>query len=495
MAETAKIVIEAKDNTSAAMKKAGDSVKTLGDKVTKMSGKMKELGKSMTMKVTLPIVAMGGFMIKAASDLEETNSKIDVIFGDSAQAIKDWSEDSITSMGMASQTALDSVALYSDMGTGMGMATDAAGEMATSLTQLGGDLASFKNIRQEMAQTALKSIYTGETESLKNLGVVMTQANIEAFMLSEGIQGNIADMTQAEKVNIRYAFVMAATTSAQGDFERTQASAANQMRIFQETSKQLAAEFGEKLLPAFNWVIGVAISMLQWFGDLDDGTQKFILVIMGLAAALGPLALAISAVTVVATAFGTVLTFIAANPIVWIIAAIVAVGVALWKLYKDWDEISAFWMQVWEDIKVAMKPITDWIVGAVEGIIDAVKRAIDWLGTLLRKAIDTAKEIATLGFADTQTYNESRGGIIGKARGGIIPEYAAGGAFISKGTDVVPAMLTPGELVLNAAQQKNLAGSMGGNTFNFYGPVSSEEVAEEYADIITRKLQLSTKVV
>ena len=99
------------------------------------------------------------------------------------------------------------------------------------------------------------------------------------------------------------------------------------------------------------------------------------------------------------------------------------------------------------------------------------------------------------GSSQSASSDSSLKGTLFEATGGIVPKYASTGMFVPRGTDTVPAMLTPGELVLNAAQQKNLVGKMGSTIINIYGTISSRGVAEEYADLIVRKLQLSTKVV
>ena len=215
------------------------------ENIGKLGNKIKSVGQSMTVGLTLPIIAAGGAMVKLASDMEETINKVDVSFGDSSKTVKDWAKNSITSMGLAQQSALDSAALYGDMATGMGLGQEQASKMAMTLTQLGADLASFKNISNDMAQTALKSIFTGETESLKNLGVVMTQTNLEQYAMSKGIRKKIKDMTEAEKVNLRYNYVLEKTKNAHGDFARTGGGASNQMRMFQENLKELGVTFGQ----------------------------------------------------------------------------------------------------------------------------------------------------------------------------------------------------------------------------------------------------------
>lgn len=245
---------------------AFQNAKTFSGKMeglTSLGNSMKNFGASMTGFVTLPLALAGGAAIKLASDMEETQNKVSVAFGDSAQAVKDWSKNSIESMGLAQQSALDAAALFGDMGTSMGIARDDAAEMSMGLTQLGADLASFKNVGIDQAMGALKGVFTGETDSLTQLGYVMTETNLKAFAMSKGISKNVEDMTQAEKVNLRFAFVMEATKNAQGDFSRTSEGAANQMRMFGESLKELGASLGATILPLFTKVIKFTNGILQ----------------------------------------------------------------------------------------------------------------------------------------------------------------------------------------------------------------------------------------
>jgi len=194
-------------------------------------------------------------------------------------------------MGLAQQTALDSAALFGDMGTGMGMAEDAAGDMAMSLTQLSADLASFKNVKQDVASTALKGIFTGETESLKTLGIVMTEANLKQYALSQGMSDNISKMTQAEKINLRYAYVMSVTSKAQGDFERTGGGMANQSRMLIEQIKELGVQFGQILLPSALKIVKALNDFAKSIKNLSPETKTMIINIAKVVAVLGPLLL------------------------------------------------------------------------------------------------------------------------------------------------------------------------------------------------------------
>ena len=273
------------------------------ENIQKLGQGIKSFGEKWTVGVTLPIVAAGGAMIKLASDMQETMNKVEVSFGKSTQTVLDWSKTSIKSMGLAQQTALDSAALYGDMATGMGFSQEKAAEMATSLTQLGADLASFKNISNDMAQTALKSVFTGETESLKGLGIVMTEANLQQYGLANGMlkmvaankKGSkarvqrISELSQLEQVMLRYNYVMAMTKNAHGDFERTGGGAANQTRMFQENLKELGVTFGIYLLPYFTKIVIKLNELLVKFGGLDDKTKRMILLLSGIVAIGGPL--------------------------------------------------------------------------------------------------------------------------------------------------------------------------------------------------------------
>lgn len=320
---------------NASLNKASSKLKAFGKSATK-------IGKDLSLKLTLPIGLAAAASIKLASDFQESMNKVDVSFGKSANKVKEFAQTTLTQFGIAEGSALDMAALFGDMATSMGISQNAAANMSTSMVGLAGDLASFKNIGIDQATTALAGVFTGETESLKRLGVVMTEVNLKQFAMEQGIQKNIKSMTQAEKVNLRYQFILAQTGNAQGDFERTQEGAANQMRIFTEGLKELGAEVGEILLPAFTKMVKFANSLIKKFIGLDDTTKKVIVVVGLLLAAIGPVLIAIgtlsSLVGVAMTGFAAIApvlvlvkakfialtTAMMANPFIAIATAIVA---------------------------------------------------------------------------------------------------------------------------------------------------------------------------
>ena len=324
---------ELRVNLTGDSSKLNNALTSASSKLASFGSKMQSVGKSLSTKLTLPLTVAGGAAIKFASDFEESMNKVDVAFGNSKKEVKDFAKTTLKEFGIAEGSALDMAALFGDMATSMGLTQGSAANMSTSLVGLAGDLASFKNIGIEQATTALAGVFTGETESLKRLGIVMTEANLKSFAMQKGMQANIKTMTQAEKVALRYRFIMESTTNAQGDFSRTSGGAANQMRIFQESMKQLAAKFGQLILPTFTKLVSFANNLIQKFSELSPTTKKVILIFAGVAAAIGPILLGLGTLLTMAPAIGAAFT-IMTGPIGLVIAALTAVAVVIAKNWK-----------------------------------------------------------------------------------------------------------------------------------------------------------------
>jgi len=253
------------------------------------SKKAAEMGKTLSTYVTAPLLAAGAASIKMASDFNESLNKVDVSFKSASTSVSDFAKTSLKTYGIASGTALDMASNFGDMATSMGLGVGEAAKLSTSLVGLAGDMASFKNIRIDVAQTALNGIFTGETESLKRLGIVMTEANVKAYAFAQGITKQYDTMSQAEKVMLRYQYVMSVTKNAQGDFARTNENAANQMRMFGEGMKQLSAEIGQVMLPAVTSITRAANGMITEFSGASNSTKSFVVTLGLIAAATGPL--------------------------------------------------------------------------------------------------------------------------------------------------------------------------------------------------------------
>ena len=357
----------------AGLNRADSKLANFQDKMQKVGQGMSDVGKKMTMGLTLPIVGLGVAGVKMASDLNETVNKVNVAFGESASKVQEWGNTTLKNLGLAKGSALDAAALFGDMATSMGLPQQAAADMSMSMVGLGADLASFKNISFEEAQTALAGIFTGETESLKRLGVVMTQTQLDAFALAQGIGKTTSEMSQAELVNLRYAFVMDKTKNAQGDFARTSDGTANQLRIMQETFKETSATIGQNLLPIVTKIAGKVAEWTKKFAELSPQTQKVILIIAAIVAVMGPLLIVIGQLIMAIRAISMAFSFLAMNPIVLAVIAIIIVIAALaFLIIKNWDTLKQWFATFWNWLTSVAKAVWDGIVAAVKWVVDLV---------------------------------------------------------------------------------------------------------------------------
>lgn len=187
--------------------------------------------------------------IDAASDLQEVANVMNVTFGDSAVLVDQWAKTQAASFGLSETAAKRYIGTYGTMATQFGYTREQAAQMGIELTKLTGDVASFYNIEDKLAAVKLKSVFTGETETLKELGVVMTQANLDAYAMEKGLGKTTKQMSENEKVALRYSFVMDRLSHAQGDFARTSDGWANSVRLLKLNLENLKIEIGNQLLP------------------------------------------------------------------------------------------------------------------------------------------------------------------------------------------------------------------------------------------------------
>lgn len=224
------------------------------------------------------LVNFGKQAIDLGSDFAEVQNVVDVSFGAMSAACEDFAESAIMNFGMSELAAKRTSSTYMAMAKGLGVADEAARDMSINLAGLSGDVASFFNLDQEVAAKKLQGIFTGETEALKELGVVMTQANLKQFAMEKGMNANIEAMSQAELVSLRYAFVTEALNLAAGDFARTQDSWANQTRILSMQWESFMSTIGQTLttilLPAveaLNSMLSSLIGIAQQLNSFVNG--------------------------------------------------------------------------------------------------------------------------------------------------------------------------------------------------------------------------------
>ena len=205
--------------------------------------------------MTAGFTMLGKAAIDYASDLQEAQNVVEVAFGSMTEDINEWSKTTLKAFGLNELTTKRMAGKFMAMSNGMGIAADKGTIMAKSLTQLAGDIASFYNVDLKEAAVALDAVYTGETETLKRYGIVITEVNLQEYARRQGIQKSITQMTQMEKVMLRYNYIMEVTAQAQGDFARTSGNWANQVRLLREQFTQLMGVLGSGLIKVLTPVV------------------------------------------------------------------------------------------------------------------------------------------------------------------------------------------------------------------------------------------------
>lgn len=205
--------------------------------------------------------------IDYASDLAEVQNVVDVSFGKSAASINDWSQKALEAYGLNEVTAKRYNGTLGAMLKSTGIAGDSVVDMSEKLTGFAGDMASFYNLDTNAAFEKIRSGISGETEPLKQLGINMSVANLEAYALSQGITTAYDKMSQAEQTMLRYNYLMSVTSDAQGDFARTSDSWANQTRLLSENWTEFVGKMAANLLPTLTAGISALNDVILWMSE------------------------------------------------------------------------------------------------------------------------------------------------------------------------------------------------------------------------------------
>ena len=227
------------------------------------------------------LTQFGKECVELGSNLSEVQNVVDVTFTTMSDKVNEFAKNAMTSAGLSETMAKQYVGTFGAMSKSFGFSEAQAYDMSTALTQLTGDVASFYNISQDLAYIKLKSVFTGETETLKDLGVVMTQSALDQYALANGYGKTTSEMTEQEKVALRLAFVQKQLSAASGDFIRTSDSWANQVRVMQLQIQSLKATVGQGLINIFTPVIKVINILLAKLATVANAFKSFTELITG----------------------------------------------------------------------------------------------------------------------------------------------------------------------------------------------------------------------
>lgn len=308
----------------------------------------KAIGLVMIARKALDTIKTG---IDYASDLAEVQNVVDVTFGSATEAINSWSKECLAAYGMNEVSAKRYAGTIGAMLKSSGLAGDAIVDMSKDMVGLAGDMASFYNLDLETAFEKIRSGISGETEPLKQLGINMSVANLEAYALSQGITTAYNEMSQAEQVMLRYNYLMSTTADAQGDFARTQDSYANQTRLLSESWLEFTGIMAEQLLPVLTTIVSWLNNIVAFLTENADMVSA---VLVGLATTVGILAVAwvvhAAAQWLAVAANQALIVSLLSNPILWIA---IIIGVLVAVMYR-WIQSIGGVKNAWEICKLAL---------------------------------------------------------------------------------------------------------------------------------------------
>ena len=331
----------------------------------------KAIGLVMIARKALDTIKTG---IDYASDLAEVQNVVDVTFGSATEAINSWSKECLAAYGMNEVSAKRYAGTIGAMLKSSGLAGDAIVDMSKDMVGLAGDMASFYNLDLETAFEKIRSGISGETEPLKQLGINMSVANLEAYALSQGITTAYNEMSQAEQVMLRYNYLMSTTADAQGDFARTQDSYANQTRLLSESWLEFTGVMAEQLLPVLTTIVSWLNNIVAFLTENADMVSA---VLVGLATTVGILAVAwvvhAAAQWLAVAANQALIVSLLSNPILWIALIIgVLVAAMYWWIQSiggvknAWEICKLALIVGWNAVKLAFFTGVYWVIDLVD---------------------------------------------------------------------------------------------------------------------------------
>jgi hypothetical protein len=239
-----------------ALKDTGDATVNMGKRMSSALPSMKTMALATAAFGTAAAVTAKKF-IDMGSSLQESLSKVDVVFGSSSKAVRDFAKSAAQNLGISEQAALEAAGTYGNLMQAFGVTQPMAQEMSTSLVGLAADLASFNNTSVDDAILALRSGLSGETEPLKRFGIAINDVRLKEEARALGLYDGAGALDITAKTQAAYALIMKDSTLAQGDFDRTSEGVANRQRILAAQFKDVSAQIGTALIPAFTSILGV----------------------------------------------------------------------------------------------------------------------------------------------------------------------------------------------------------------------------------------------
>lgn len=363
-------------------------------------------GAAASVAVTAPLVAFGRSAFIAAMDAEELRSAFNVTFGKNGAMMEAWAARTGAAVG---RTNVELMQAANTFGIFFNQADPAkSAGMSQQFAMLAQDLSSFYNVDPGTTLEKLRSGLTGESEPLRDFGVFMTEAAVKAQALKMGLKPVNGELTEQQKIMARAGLIMAQTTAAQGDLARTSGSTANQLRASEAAWQNMSLIVGQQLIPALTPVIQTLTGLIQSFSALSPETRKWIVIIGGAAAVLGPILVGVAGIASAIATLGPIIVgiggfFSAALPIIGgvmaaiagtITAPVLLIGAAVaalgYLVYANWERIKAGFNAGVEAVKGVVGALPAWLSNIGRMMMDGLLLAIN-PAALAIKLIQMAK--------------------------------------------------------------------------------------------------------
>lgn len=308
--------------TEGRMKDFSKSLKSVGDSMTKT-------GQTLSRNVTLPIVAVSTAALKLAADFEVSGRKFATAFRDSGSEASSAVEDLNENFGLASSTATQLLANTGDILRGFGATSSEALILSENVQELAASLSAYNGVPVAQTSRSITSALTGERESLKQLGVVIRDVDVQQRLLQNGQSELVGEALLLAQAQATLELAIEQSGDAVASFASNQDTLSFQTQKLAGDTKDLAIQFGQQLLPIAKDLVEEMTGLVERFSALDDGQKEGIIRTAALAAAIGPALVAVGSLTKAVGALSVAFTFLAANPAVAVVAAIAAIGTAI----------------------------------------------------------------------------------------------------------------------------------------------------------------------
>jgi hypothetical protein len=390
--------------------------RNVGGRMSRIGGGLAKVGGALTAGITVPAALAAGKMVSLASDAAETANKLKVTFGGATDNVVARLDKFAAATGASRYALREQAATVGALLKPMGLSAKAHEDMSVATVKLSKDLSSFHNVAEDDALEKLRAGLVGEAEPLRAMGVLLNEANVKERAYAMGIAKRGEELTEAQKVQARYAEILAQTKDAQGDATNTADSFANRLKAVQNQARDVGTELGAKLMPIAEKLVAWALKGVNAFGQLSPRMQMIVLVGGGLAAIIPPILLGVGALLMVLPALGAALGAISL-PVVAVVAGLVALGAAvvwLWRNNEDfrdgvkqiWAQIQrvidtvltelratitvwvgwakSFWREFGDNIKNQAQTVWGGIRGVISGVLDVIRGVIKTALSLLR---------------------------------------------------------------------------------------------------------------